>query len=136
MCVYTHAHAARGDIESDTTGLQVAGADKVGHAVAYGLITMSFLLAVRWPVSRRLWGIIILAVASIGAADELTQPFAKPDCSGWDWTADLIGITLACSILPIGSMAIAHCRRSSQERAVKRSDGLYSRKSYGQTVPR
>jgi membrane protease YdiL (CAAX protease family) len=84
--------------------LQAAGSDKIEHGLAYALITMSFLFAVNWRMNRRLWVIIILGIAAVGAADEITQPFMNRDCSGWDWMADLVGITAGCAV------ALLKCR--------------------------
>jgi VanZ family protein len=85
--------------------LQVAGSDKIEHGLAYAMITLSFLFAVNWRMHRWLWGIIILGIAAIGAADEITQPLVGRDCSGWDWLADLAGIAAGCA------NALLICRR-------------------------
>lgn len=79
--------------------LQMDGADKVEHGISYALITASFLFAGNWRRDRRVMVILILAIAALGAADEMTQPLANRDCSGWDWTADLIGIAAGCGIV-------------------------------------
>jgi VanZ family protein len=77
---------------------QADGSDKVEHGLAYALITLSFLFAVNWRIDRRLWVTIILGIAAVGAADEITQPFVNRDCSGWDWLADLVGIAAGCGV--------------------------------------
>ena len=95
-CVLTFTHLPPEAMPRSLPGLLEAnGADKIEHALAYATIMMSFLFAMRGRLNWRAWIIIILAVAAAGGTDELTQPFANRDCSGWDWMADLIGITLA-----------------------------------------
>jgi VanZ family protein len=77
--------------------LMANGMDKVEHCGAYGLITLCVLFAAQWRLDRRVW-MIVLAIAALGIADEVTQPLFGRDCSGWDWTADLAGITSACVV--------------------------------------
>jgi len=86
--------------------LQLGGSDKIVHSLAYALITASFLLAVKCRTDCRLWAIIILGIAAVGVADEVTQPLVNRDCSGWDWVADLIGIAAGCGV------ALLSCRGS------------------------
>jgi hypothetical protein len=77
---------------------QVGGSDKIEHGLAYALITMFFLFAVNWRMNRRLWVIIMLGIAALGATNEITQPFVNRNCSGWDWMADRVGIAAGCMV--------------------------------------
>jgi hypothetical protein len=97
--------------------LQFDRYDKLEHIGAYGLMAALYMLALkRQPDSpiaaqgnrkRRRWeargwlGLALLAaigLATIGAADELTQPYVHRSCDIWDWTSDAIGIAGACAI--------------------------------------
>jgi VanZ family protein len=134
-CVFVATHLPP-DLMSkvEPRALQVPGGDKVEHACAYTLVTMSFLFAARWQGNHRLLVMVILGIAAIGAADELTQPLTKRDCSGWDWTADLVGISLACVIALVTRAAIARWRMRTQRReSVAKGDGSLDEKSRSPT---
>lgn len=81
--------------------------DKLAHAIGYGGLTALCLLA--FP-RRSPWG-IGLAMAALGAVDELTQaiPGLNRSCDSADWAADLIGISIALSyfaaLRPVGGGA-------------------------------
>lgn len=120
VCVLVLTHMPPGVVSALTLGvLQGAWGDKIGHGVAYGLITMSVLLAAQPLMSRRRWILIVSAVASVGAGDELTQPLASRDCSGWDWTADLAGIAVACMVLGVSRLLISSWNESGFQEGSK-----------------
>jgi len=73
--------------------MQVSGFDKVEHALAYGAITLLFILSLRTFSSSLSAGLLLLGILAVGAVDELTQPFAGRTTSLIDWVADMIGIT-------------------------------------------
>jgi hypothetical protein len=93
--------------------LQATGSDKIEHGVAYALIMMSVLSAVN---RRRTW-IIVVAIAVLGMADEITQPFFHRDCSVWDWMADLVGMAAAYAV------ALLNCCSSRTVGTAKNRDG-------------
>jgi hypothetical protein len=97
--------------------LQRDGLDKFEHIGAYGMMAALFLLSLkkslynatdadndgrrrRWEVRGGLGLAVLIAIglAALGSVDEWTQPFVKRTCSVWDWTADVVGITVVCAI--------------------------------------
>ncbi len=72
--------------------------DKIEHAVAYGLIAILFLCSLRRPVRPLLVLIVLVALAVVGALDEVTQPMVNRYASITDYAFDLIGIAAACVI--------------------------------------
>lgn len=84
--------------EDMPTFLEVRDLDKIEHVVAYGLVAGLFLLSLKKPVRPAVLVAGLLALAAIGAVDETTQPFVRRVASMWDYTSDLVGITLACVI--------------------------------------
>jgi len=74
--------------------LQVHALDKVEHVVAYGVITAGFLFSLKRPTR---WGLLLaglLALAAIGALDEMTQPLVNRTCDLRDFICDLTGIVV------------------------------------------
>jgi VanZ family protein len=78
--------------------LQRSLLDKVEHAVAYGVIAILCLHSLRRPVRPLLLLILLLALAVVGALDEITQPLVNRHASITDYAFDLIGIAAACVI--------------------------------------
>jgi VanZ family protein len=72
--------------------LQASGLDKIEHVVAYGAITILFVLSLRVRFSLLSAVVLFLAISVVGAFDELTQPFFNRIASPMDWAADLSGI--------------------------------------------
>lgn len=74
--------------------LGAIGIDKIGHIVAYGIITLLFIISLRSSLS--LFSIVILffAISCFGVIDELTQPLVNRAGSLLDWFADIIGISV------------------------------------------
>ncbi len=68
--------------------------DKAEHVVAYGLISICSIPAVKRRHGRILLA-VLLAVTVLSALDELTQPLIGRTASPWDLLADLIGVALA-----------------------------------------
>jgi VanZ family protein len=87
--------------------VDIRGLDKVIHCTAYAMITASFLFAVDRRAGWRLPVILVLGILALGAVDELTQPFVRRTCSGWDFLADMIGIAIACGIWKAASVRAA-----------------------------
>lgn len=73
--------------------------DKVEHVVAYGVVAVFFFLSLRRPVPSWLFLAVFAALAVIGVLDEITQPLVNRQASIIDYAADLVGVTLACSVL-------------------------------------
>ena len=72
--------------------LENIGLDKLEHFVAYGIVTLLFILSLKNPFTLS-WAVIFFFIISgIGAADELSQPLVNRGCSLFDWLADVIGI--------------------------------------------
>lgn len=72
--------------------LQVSGLDKIEHVIAYGVITLLFILSIKKRFSLFRAIILLFAISVFGAIDELTQPLVNRVASPIDWLADIIGI--------------------------------------------
>ena len=72
--------------------LQVRGLDKIEHFVAYGAITLLFVLSLRDRFSSLSAAALFFAISALGAVDELTQPLVNRTASPVDWLSDIIGI--------------------------------------------
>ena len=68
--------------------------DKIEHILAYGAVTLLFLLSLRWPSRPVVLLVILLGLAAVGAVDELTQPWVNRIASVEDFAADLAGIVV------------------------------------------
>jgi len=75
------------------SGLQVSGLDKLAHALAYGAITILFVVSLRDRFSLLSAAALFFAISALGAVDELTQPLVNRTASPFDWLADLVGVT-------------------------------------------
>jgi len=78
--------------------------DKAEHVVAYGLIAGFFLLSLKRPVRPAVLVIGLLAVAAIGALDEVTQPLVNRPAEVWDYGCDLIGMAIAGMLVGAGGL--------------------------------
>lgn len=72
--------------------LQIGGLDKLAHVLAYGSITLLFVLSLRTSPTMLSASLLFFAILSVGAFDELTQPFVNRTASLTDWLADVTGI--------------------------------------------
>lgn len=81
-------------------GVREQPIDKFLHAATYGVLTM-LLAHTRW--FRSLW-MPMLLLALLGVLDEFTQaiPGLGRTCDLDDWVADVLGITMAASIMWAG----------------------------------
>lgn len=75
--------------------LQKSGLDKLEHIVAYGTITFLFILSLKNMLSRTSAFLLFSAILTIGAFDEITQPFVRRQASFSDLGADVTGIIAA-----------------------------------------
>ncbi len=66
--------------------------DKLGHALAYGVITLFFILSLRSYLTLLSASLLFFAISAVGAIDELTQPVFNRTASLTDWLADIISI--------------------------------------------
>lgn len=73
-------------------------ADKVEHVVAYGVVSLLFVLSLKRSAPLTVLIAGLLALAGIGALDEITQPLVNRTASVMDYAADLAGIAAACVI--------------------------------------
>jgi len=78
--------------------LQVRGLDKIEHFVAYGAITLLFVLSLRDRFSLLSAAVLLFAISALGVVDELTQPLVNRTASPVDWLADIVGISVALLI--------------------------------------
>lgn len=78
--------------------LQQSLLDKVEHVMAYGMLMVCFALAFRQPVRPLSLMTAALALAVIGAFDEVTQPLFNRYASVADYASDLVGIAAVCGI--------------------------------------
>jgi VanZ family protein len=72
--------------------LRKGGIDKLEHALAYGVITLLFLISIRTSLTIRSALLLVLVVSFIGVFDEITQTFVNRTASVNDFIADIIGI--------------------------------------------
>jgi len=70
---------------------QASGLDKLQHVVAYGVITFLFILSLRTSCSLLSASLLFIAVLTLAAIDELTQPLVNRMASFTDLLADIIG---------------------------------------------
>ena len=66
--------------------------DKLGHVLAYGAITLFFILSLRSYLTLLSASILFFAISAVGVIDELTQPVFNRTASLTDWLADTISI--------------------------------------------
>ncbi len=78
--------------ETMPSSLQKDGFDKLQHVLAYGVITLLFLISLRTSPTMLSALLLFLAVSVIGVFDELTQPFMNRTASIADLVADIVGI--------------------------------------------
>jgi len=72
--------------------LEISGLDKLEHIIAYGVITLLFILSLKKSLSILSATVLFFSILIIAALDELTQPFVNRVASPIDWLADIIGI--------------------------------------------
>lgn len=73
--------------------LQVTGLDKLAHALAYGAITLLFILSLRTSPTMLSASLLFVAILAVGAIDELTQPLVNRTASLADCLANLVGVS-------------------------------------------
>jgi len=69
--------------------------DKLQHILAYGAMTVLFVLSLRRFPSLLSVALLFSAIIGVGAVDELSQPLVNRTASLADWLADVIGIIIA-----------------------------------------
>ena len=74
--------------------LQISGLDKIEHVLAYGAITILFVVSFRVCPSLLLAAVLFFAISVVDAVDELTQPLVNRVASPFDWLADIVGISV------------------------------------------
>ena len=72
--------------------LQENDFDKIHHVIAYGIITLFFVLSLRNSFSLLSAVILFFFILTIATLDEFTQSFVNRQASPIDWLADMIGI--------------------------------------------
>jgi VanZ family protein len=92
MCL---SHLPQNTIAAD---LGSGAGDKPAHTIVYGLLTWLLLRGCAGTGRTRSIGKIVLLVAILGAADEITQPWVGRTASLLDWLADLTGIVAAVAL--------------------------------------
>lgn len=77
--------------------------DKIKHFAAYAVLASLVWRALGSGISRwrRLWLAIGIS-AAYGATDEFHQRFSNRSCDFCDWTADVLGASLAAVVAYIG----------------------------------
>ncbi len=81
--------------------------DKIEHVLAYGGITLLFMLSLRWPARPGVLVAVLLGLAAVGVLDEVTQPWVNRIASTGDFIADLVGIVVVTLVFLVGK----RCRR-------------------------
>ena len=84
--------------------LRKSGLDKLQHALAYGVIMLLFLMALKTPSNVLSVMRLFLVVAVIGVIDELTQGFADRTPSIADFAANIVGMLVVISFCTVRSM--------------------------------
>ena len=79
--------------EAMPSQLQVIGLDKLAHVLAYGVITLLFMISFRTCPTMLSASLLFFAILALGALDELTQPFFSRTASLIDWFANIIGVS-------------------------------------------
>ena len=82
--------------------------DKLEHFIAYGLLAGMLHLSLwpkRWPIAK-LAIVVLMTCMGYGGFDELTQPFFRRTCDIRDWTADVIGASIAITFMTAASVFI------------------------------
>jgi hypothetical protein len=92
--------------------LEAHALDKAEHVVAYGSIAGFFLLSLKGPMRPVLLLLGLIALAGIAALDETTQPFVDRTCDLWDFSSDLVGITIPCVVAGIAKRWRSHATPS------------------------
>jgi len=87
--------------------------DKIEHMLAYGTVTLLFLLSLRWPIRPVVLATLLLGLAAIGTLDELSQPWVNRIASVEDFIADLVGIVVVIVVF----LLIKRCRRQVEYRS-------------------
>ena len=72
--------------------LQENSHDKLHHVMAYGAITLLFILSLKVSSTPFLFFLLFFAILAIGIADEVTQPLVNRTASLADIVANFIGI--------------------------------------------
>lgn len=81
-------------------------ADKVIHAVAYGILALLL-----YGATRRTW-LAVLLTSLYGITDEIHQHFVPGrSADGFDWLADTVGATLAVLLLGLFVRFLTQRRR-------------------------
>jgi VanZ family protein len=80
------------------------GFDKIEHFLAYSVLSMMFLIAIRgtWTLWRpsATGALAILITAAYGGTDEFHQRFVPGrSCDSFDWIADLLGAIIGTGSL-------------------------------------
>ena len=83
--------------------------DKIEHTLAYGGITLLFMLSLKWPARAGALVLVLLGLAFIGVLDEVTQPWVNRIASTGDYLADLVGIVVVAVVFLLGK----RCRRQA-----------------------
>jgi len=78
--------------EAILSRLQVSGLDKLAHALAYGAITLLFVLLLRTSPTLLLTSLLFFAILALGTLDEVTQPFVNRTASLSNWLAEIVGV--------------------------------------------
>lgn len=79
--------------------LQLKGSNALAHVLVYGAMTVFLSFSVKSFPSKHAVLIIFIAVLSIGAFDEITQPIVNRSWDLTDWLADIVGIIVVLPVL-------------------------------------
>jgi polysaccharide biosynthesis transport protein len=77
--------------------------DKIAHAIAYGAITLCYLLAFRKRHDWRVFVIFFCAITVVAIIDEITQPLVERIASPLDIVSDLSGVIAVFALFSIPS---------------------------------
>ena len=72
--------------------------DKGEHFLAYGVISLFAVLSRKRPVPSGTLVALLLGVAAVALADEMTQPWTGRDCAFTDMVANLTGVAAVGTI--------------------------------------
>ena len=92
--------------------LQKSGLDKLQHIVAYGAITLLFILSLKSSLSLFSAFLLFFGISVISIFDEVTQPIVNRQASFTDLVADVTGIV---AVLLLSVVVKHRCKKTNTE---------------------
>ena len=103
--------------ESIPPQLLESGLDKLYHVVAYGVMTLLFILSLKNSPSLLSSLLVFFAILAIGIVDEVTQPLVNRQASYADLAADAVSIGTVLLL-----SAVFKCRFRNTKKQITNQD--------------